>query len=464
MMSVKSASIYSRIVNNYGLVVVIILFLGMMFGDSAHADLSSGDIFSTGKLSRLISVGLAGGLAIVFFSLRFSKGIKALFKGNLALLTAYGMLAFFTIVFSEIRMLTLFKSAEILIVVVVVALVLSERGREDASIFFVKVIFWVYVVSCVTALLETVIVGAEHHKTLVVGVTPLLSTMMQSTYPPMSGNGLGYLGALASMFGIYLYDSDDIKIKTIRRFVAVIVVLVGFSVLFLSYTRSILAFYLLGVIVLFVLEKRWLRVVAMLGSMVSALAMPQVQEKIVDHLRRGSSDEQLASLSGRTDFWADIFSRDPLQLLVGEGFAAGSRMAYFRDGNLINAHNSIAEIVVNVGVIGAVIWLMLMLRIGFNLLKIRRRLKRARAWSLGHFHNFMMVIYMITMLRTLMNSSLVYLDYFFFMVAAFAVYTEAFLLYRPKNMMSAGKTRAVRKGPNIVGATSFVSEDYPRVS
>lgn len=439
----KKQSVFSQTINNYGLVIALVLFFGMMFGDSVHADLSggSGGIFATGKTTRLITVVLAGVLALVFFTSKSSKALNAILRGNLAFLACYGLLALSSIIFSQLRLLTLFKSVEIIIVVMMCAIVLSAADRRKAAVFFIKGVFWVYVISTFTALLETLIVGTGLHKQLIVGRTPLLSTMMQSNYPPMVGNALGYLGALASLFGVYLFDSSaEIKGTYKSKTIASIIAVGGFSVLFLSYTRSILAFYFLGLMILFFLEKRWGRIVVMASGAIAALALPQVQSKIIEHMRRGSSDEQLVTLSGRTDFWDAILSRDAMQLLVGEGFSSGSRMAYLKGANVINAHNSVVEIIVNLGFIGALIWLILMLRVSVQLVSIRKRMLRDRVGNLLHFHNFLIAVFIMSMLRCLMNSSWVYLDYFFLLMAAFVVYAEAFRFYRPIRRIDVIKT------------------------
>ncbi len=433
-------NILQRILAQPGFVVTLIVLAGIMFAPSQMADVSgiksgSVSLFSSGKTIRLITVLFAGFVAMFFASRSSSRTMTAMISGNNLLLTLYALLATFTVIFSHLMALTLFKSFELFVASLVAALIITTRAKEDPVIFYLKGLFWIYVLSTITALTETILVGPSHHKQLV-GETPLLTTMMQSTFPPMVGNALGYLGALVGLFGIYLFDASDIKGKK-RKIIAFAIFVCGSIVLFLSYTRSILVFFGVCMTFYFFINKKYLRVGIIVFTVVAALLTPPVQEKIYKHMQRGMSDQQISSLSGRTDFWTDIFSRDPLTLLVGKGFGTGTRLQDSGETFIAaNAHNSIAEIMGNSGLLGLAVWLILIVRIGFQMLKIRRKLMMVRIREAIIFHRFMMAVYGLSVLRTFMNSSFVYVDYFLFLLIGMAVYAETYSR-RPLNRFAS---------------------------
>lgn len=458
--------IYKAISGNHALVVSIILFIGLVFasGSADVAGLKTGQTgLSTGKIYRVITVGLAAVMAIFYIVQKGDKGINELFKGSLLLLFIYTLLAFFTVVFSQLKSMTLFKSFEFSIICIIGALVLAEYNRSSTVKTFIHGIFIIYIISCISALLETIIFGNAHNRMLVVGETPLLSAMMHSSYPPMVGNALGFLGALAAMYCIYLFDRT--KITFTSKTIALTLFFISVTVLFLSYTRSAMVFFIISLLIYFLFEKRYGRFFAILFIGISLLAVPSIQNKVIAHMKRGATDEQLASFSGRTEFWENVFSRDPAQLLVGEGFATGTLFQnYGKQGGtqiyeVRNAHNSIAEIVMSSGFLGLSVWLLLLLRIFRQLLFIRRHLKYQKNQELIHFNNFIFSVFILSALRTNSNSSFVYMDYFIFTLLVLIVYTESM----KRDIINNNLDNNTQEEPLDVVDTDILQKRDPRI-
>ncbi len=421
----KKPSLFS-LSDNPAFIISLILFIGLIFAaDSADiTGLKNQGIatLSPSKIFRIVTVLIAGSLA--FFVLIRSKfnGANKLISGNTSLITIYAILAIMTVVFSQLKSMTLFKGAEMFVIAMICAIAASSYKNNSNA--FIKSIMWLYAISSLSALVELSIFGAMNNRQLV-GATPLLDSMLQSTYPPLVGNGLGFLGGVTGLFGIYLYDSNDITGIT-GKIVAISILLIGVTVLFLSYTRSTLVFFILCFLLYAFLEKKYLRMMLIIFIMIGAIATPTVQEKISSHLRKGSTDQQIETMSGRTEFWKNIFSRDPVQLLVGEGFATGTLFQNYNSSNrevfkYRNAHNSIAEIIMSVGVVGAMIWLALLFRVYKQLQYSRKRLNDVLKLK---FHNFVCVLFVFSLMRSLMNSTFVYLDYFIFLLISIAAYSE----------------------------------------
>ena len=104
---------------------------------------------------------------------------------------------------------------------------------------------------------------------------------------------------------------------------------VSFVILILAHTRTALGAegvglaFALGSLV--VANRRVRRIVSALTLAVALVGLP-LAPLTVNWLARGESAGQLASLSGRTQFWADVFAeqRDLTQLVLGDGISNGS--------------------------------------------------------------------------------------------------------------------------------------------
>ena len=420
-------SIVRLFIDNPALVCSLILLIGFFFSynKADFAGLQQGQVglLESGKGVRVITVALAAVFGFVILGGRGGKGFEALFKGSVLYMSLYGLLAIGTVVFSKFPSMTVFKGGEMLVIVSIAGLILTNKNRESSVIFYCKGIFWIYVFFSVSAMFETLFLGTEHHKQLV-GETPLLATMMHSSYPPMVGNALGFLGALVGLFAMYLGRSGDIKNKKLRMLISLGLFVLGASIVFLSYTRSILIFFGLTFLVYSWIEKKRLRVIVILTCVMVALATPKMQTMVADHFRKGMSDEQLESMSGRTTFWGQIFGRNILNLMVGEGFATGAAFQNLGGGHVTNAHNSVAEVVLSAGLLGASIWLIIVFRTLFNMLKIRKMLRRLKAKEEIIFHNFMLMVGLLSLMRCVMNATFVYLTYFSFVFIALVLYSE----------------------------------------
>jgi O-antigen ligase len=443
----REPGILKTLFYNPALSITVIFIIGLILSplgaDVVALKQGTIDIASSGKLWRIVTVGLAALLTLGVFMGNPSRRLKAMFAGNLRYLTLYACLALLTVVFSQLKSMTLFKGVEVLLICMVGAIIATSKDREATSITFTVGIFWIYTFSVFSALIELAVFGSAQHKQLV-GDTPLLATQMESSYPPMVGNGLGFLGALTALFGLYRFDIPKVRNRT--KAIALVIMAAGAAILFLSYTRSVLLFFIFSVLMMAAYEKRTVRIGLIMITVMSLLALPGIQDKVIDHLRRGATDEQITSLSSRTQFWDTILKRDPVQLIVGEGFATGT---LFQDSESNrageafgsrNAHNSILEIIMSSGFIGASIWLTIIVRVGMQMVKIRRKLRAQKDWGKLHFHHFMMGVFLLSTLRSIMNSTFVYVDYFFFVFLAMIMYTET---------LSIALTTKTRVAPRI---------------
>jgi hypothetical protein len=117
--------------------------------------------------------------------------------------------------------------------------------------------------------------------------------------------------------------------RLMERRVALMLAVSSFAVLILTHTRTALVAAALGFLVasisLFTLRRRVRRVLGALVLTVALVGVP-LSPLIVSWLARGESAGQLASLTGRTNFWGYVFAeqRSETQTILGNGIGNGA--------------------------------------------------------------------------------------------------------------------------------------------
>jgi O-antigen ligase len=90
-------------------------------------------------------------------------------------------------------------------------------------------------------------------------------------------------------------------------------------------------------------------------SAIAALIVPEIRDGIVDFLLRGQTEEDVASLTGRTDLYATALERLE-RISLGEGFRA-ARANLLDEENwgqgVSHAHNLVLEALISLGAPGA---------------------------------------------------------------------------------------------------------------
>ncbi|WP_084693063.1 O-antigen ligase family protein [Actinomadura atramentaria] len=113
--------------------------------------------------------------------------------------------------------------------------------------------------------------------------------------------------------------------------------------------------------------------VLIVGAAVSALGVLAFSDKIMAFATRGESAQQLASLNSRTDLWTlalNAFSEEPI---FGRGLGA-SRGLFLEEIGLGGGHNAFINVLVDDGVVGAVVFSALLLTLAVVLLLLVRRI------------------------------------------------------------------------------------------
>jgi exopolysaccharide production protein ExoQ len=89
------------------------------------------------------------------------------------------------------------------------------------------------------------------------------------------------------------------------------------------------------------------------------------------YLRRGDSDEQIRTLNSRTELWEQGFDLWEQRRALGYGFMS-ARGLFLETFGLGDAHNAFLEVLVNSGLLGTPVWLLLLFLVGRDTARVGR--------------------------------------------------------------------------------------------
>lgn len=136
-------------------------------------------------------------------------------------------------------------------------------------------------------------------------------------------------------------------------------------------TRNSVLGVAVGVLLLLCLVYRGRRRAGVLSAAALAVvaAALVLSDVVVAYFVRGESAERLASLNSRTTLWGEAYDAIALQPLFGYGLAA-SRGIFLEKTGLGGGHNAALNVGVDLGLLGLLVWLSLVLSVVWLLMRV----------------------------------------------------------------------------------------------
>ncbi len=198
----------------------------------------------------------------------------------------------------------------------------------------------------------------------------LLGYQVRGLFPAIASNGVGDISALLGVVSVSRLSGSG----TSRRWWMLLIVATG--VLLISQTRSAWLGFVLGTLLVLVMNGRLRALGAILLGAVG-LAATEAVDTIVAYLGRGQSVGLIRSLSGRFAYWeyaGDLLAESPV---LGLGAYAAGRFAVLAvvgSDEVSSVHNAWVEVAVGVGLLGLTLLAALVLSVWARLLGAIRSL------------------------------------------------------------------------------------------
>jgi O-antigen ligase len=262
-------------------------------------------------------------------------------------LALYCCCCLLSVPFSSYPLLSLFKTAEIGLVILLCLIGIASPSGAPADFFRLNVKIVLFYNLLIWG--ESVLFPRAAWYPLR-GETPFFRHALSGVFPVINANMVGLLGAV--LFLAYLPRLCDSPRLSLRL---ALPALIGLASTVFSYSRSsLLGLVVAAFCVLLMLRRHgWILVILLCGVLLATV--PKVRTLTIEHLARGQEGRSLNTLSSnRLEMWEDALGEYRTSV-VGRGFAAGFRYDdHQSDGH---AHNSVVQLYFDLGLLGVVVWL-----------------------------------------------------------------------------------------------------------
>lgn len=397
-----------------GVLAWIIMFMAILAWSAR--DLATVELGNRDNLSRIGLVVLAACLALGAIARNVTSSTRSI-AGPLAWLLIYGCVAAISSLYLEEGSLySLWKSLELIVDVLVAVVLTGYAAREEAMASKpLNVIVCLFSLMLFAFWVEVALLPSQ-------ALLPSRGTIpftMRGVSPVYNGNTLGFLCAVVALTML----ASLFRKTTSRswRYVTLVLALLG---LILAQSRTSLIGFIVGTALYLFLDRRRRILVVLLIIAIPALLLTTFAEIAGSYLLRGQSEELLTSFSGRTEGWSvawEMFKEKPV---AGYGFAAAARLAILGVGGASTLHGAMFDVLVGVGLIGAIPWLAAIVLVGWRMFRpyFNDTLTHAPA-ERRSLHAEMAALYVLTMIRSATSSGLAMHDHTFMVFLALSIYT-----------------------------------------
>jgi O-antigen ligase len=347
---------------------VIVLFWGMIilsFLSVRQRDAEDlwkpGGIDLQAQLQAAAWVGFA--LVALLLVAKRSAEVKLLLYAPLTWFAIYAGLAVFSTLYSVSPLLTLFRSGQ---VVIVILFVISLRENLRRCYFLIAVYLaanWVLILMANTGLT----LGMDWVR------GPDNSFMLydrQTPYPWRFGSPLGHpsqisvVGAAAAAGLMARFRGVEFR-RHLPLFLFFVVTVL------LTVSRTAVAGMFVGALVVLAVRGRIIPFLLLSGIVLPlTILLPSVGGAMVDYGMRGQSTEEFKSLTGRSEIYQQGIERARDAIPLGEGFVAGRAKSIVQKdlgGSIVHSHNLFIESTIGMGVMGLISSVMVLLTLGMSL-------------------------------------------------------------------------------------------------
>ncbi|HUW34260.1 MAG TPA: O-antigen ligase family protein [Planctomycetota bacterium] len=278
----------------------------------------------TNALVEIVLVGLTA--AVLLFAPRARSVWKVLWRTSGGLLVAYYVLCAATALWSPLPDYSLFRAVETLSQYVAVVVALSYCASFEAA---EKRVLAVSVVAVVLGLISTLQMA---------GFAVSLDALHTNSYTASAA-------VLCCYCGGELAAARGKRGRMLRLFG-----LAGLAAVVAGTSSASIIATLCGGLVGFTMSRRYGVLLSALAVFAMVTAYMLAGDVIEGIVFPGKTDQQIRTMTGRTQLWEAYAEEIKENPLLGKGFGVGPRLSTFR--YTTNAHNSIFAVLLSAGAVG----------------------------------------------------------------------------------------------------------------
>jgi len=320
---------------------LLVLLSGLVFRVRETGEIRE-DALDAWAVYRIAVMGLVVAILAVRLVLRKTPWLNSLFRGSVGATAIYCIICLTSTIWSVYPGWTLYKSAEYLAELAVLAAILAEIRSPKEYGTLLDWTWLLYGLLLASVWLSSAIFPGRAWAHIGGAIGIRLSGAM----PAMSDNLVGEIGAILGIISIcrLLFRRSEKSLWSL-------VLVVSLITMVFAQTRSAIAGFLFGLFVVLVFARR-----IRLAFLTFGAAIPFAIDKFGDVLwaytLRGDTLEGFEHASSRVDWWQvgwKMFIDQPW----GYGAYAGGRFAVLEQlGGISNMHSTYMEIIVGTGIVG----------------------------------------------------------------------------------------------------------------
>jgi exopolysaccharide production protein ExoQ len=301
---------------------------------------------------RVSLVGLTAFILLLRLVLRRPPWLSSLFRGLVGIVTVFALTCVLSTIWSVKPPWTFYKSMEYLVDISLLAIILASASTIES---YDSLLDWTWVI-CGTLVMIAWIEAPIWPEDALEGSGGYMGGPLQyrlsGVYPGLGFNMLGTYGAIIGTIAVCRLL--PIAGKKFDKLWYSAVLLLGMMTMVFAQTRSAIGGFVVGVLLVFIFTKR-IKFGIMLGAVGAVvLAISGFGGKVSDFLARGQSADQLASLSGRLEWWTAAWDAFKLKPLTGYGAFASGMSVFPKLGvkEITPLHSDYVEVLVGIGIWG----------------------------------------------------------------------------------------------------------------
>ena len=293
----------------------------------------------------LITLAAWASLRIIFKPTRLTQsGAAALW------MLAYALIATASALYSPTPALTLWKGFEVF-AIVITAISLSDKFSQLEDIQRLVNIFSLFILFFVCDLLFSVLIAPGQAFANFAASTGRMAFAAHGIAPFFHPNSMTQAGAW--LFSLTLASAIIPLTKSRQNVIKILLIIMASTAMILGHSRTSLFACMITIIIVLVYGG-YIRTAITLGLLGSvAFLTTGATDYLVEFLLRGQNTEVFTSLSGRIHFWEDTWNAFKESPLFGKGFYAGQRELFGSS----TVDNTYLEVLLNLGVVGFIVFL-----------------------------------------------------------------------------------------------------------
>lgn len=340
--------------------MIILSFLSFRQRDAEDL-MKPGGIDLQAQLQAAAWIGFA--LVALLLVAKRRADLRLLLHAPLTWFAMYAGLAVFSTLYSVSPPLTLFRSGQ---VVIVILLVISLGENLRRCYFFIAMYLaanWVLILMANTGLtLGMDWVRGPNNEFMLYDRHTLYSWRFGS--PLGHPSQISVVGAVGAAGLMARYRGADFR-RHLPLFLFFVVTVL------LTISRTAIAGMFVGALVVMAVRGRIIPYLLLSGIVIPlVILLPSMGSAIVDYGMRGQSKEEFKSLTGRSDIYKQGIERARDAIPLGEGFVAGRAKLIVQKeagGSIVHSHNLFIESTIGMGIMGLISSVLVLLTLGMSL-------------------------------------------------------------------------------------------------